>query len=36
VLLSGKTLCAIHAEAGTTSLNQAALIDAFISRGLQS
>jgi hypothetical protein len=32
VLLSGKTLCAPHAEAVTTCPCQSALIDAFITR----
>jgi hypothetical protein len=36
VLLSGKTLCAPHAEAGTTCPCQVALMDALISREVES
>ena len=36
VLSSGKTLCAPHAEAGTTCPCQVALIDALITREVES
>ena len=36
VLSAGKTLCAPHAEAGTTCPSQVALIDALITREVES